>query len=70
MAILIKSLLQSGISTFEEQEALSGRKAVMHETGQQMPCAGYKPADIRNARKLAGARKPYSPPVRAVPPTD
>lgn len=36
----------------------------------QIPRAGYKPADIQNARKKAGARKPYNPPARAVPPVD
>jgi hypothetical protein len=36
----------------------------------QIPRAGYKPADIRNARKTAGARKPYNTPARAVPPAD
>lgn len=36
----------------------------------QIPRAGYKSADIRNARKAAGARKPYNPPARAVPPAD
>jgi LysM repeat protein len=36
----------------------------------QIPRAGYKPADIRNARNKAGARKPYNPPARAVPPVD
>ncbi|MBA4396343.1 MAG: hypothetical protein C0394_03005 [Syntrophus sp. (in: bacteria)] len=35
-----------------------------------IPRAGYKSADIRNARKAAGARKPYNPPARAVPPAD
>jgi LysM repeat protein len=36
----------------------------------QIPRAGYKPADIQNARKTAGACKPYNPPARAVPPAD
>jgi len=36
----------------------------------QIPRAGYKPADIQNARKKAGALKPYNPPARAVPPAD
>ena len=36
----------------------------------QIPRAGYKPADIQNARKKAGARKPYNPPARSVPPVD
>ena len=36
----------------------------------QIPRAGYKPADIRNARKTAGACKPYNPPARAVPPAE
>jgi nucleoid-associated protein YgaU len=36
----------------------------------QIPRTGYKPADIKNIRKKAGARKPYNPPARAVPPVD
>ncbi len=36
----------------------------------QIPRAGYKPADIQKARETAGARKPYNPPARAVPPAD
>ena len=36
----------------------------------QIPRTGYKSADIRNARKTAGASKPYNPPARAVPPAD
>jgi nucleoid-associated protein YgaU len=36
----------------------------------QIPRAGYKPVDIRNARKAAGACSPYNPPARAVPPAD
>ena len=36
----------------------------------QIPRAGYKPADIQNARKKAGACQPYNPPARAVPPVD
>ena len=36
----------------------------------KIPRAGYKPADVQNARKTAGACKPYNPPARAVPPAD
>ena len=36
----------------------------------QIPRAGYKPADIRTARQKAGARQPYNPPARALPPID
>jgi LysM repeat protein len=36
----------------------------------QIPRAGYTPADIQKARQQAGARKPYNPPARAVPPAD
>jgi LysM repeat protein len=36
----------------------------------QIPREGYTPADIRNAREKAGARKPYNPPARAVPPVE
>jgi LysM repeat protein len=36
----------------------------------QIPRTGYKPIDIRNARKTAGACNPYNPPARAVPPAD
>jgi hypothetical protein len=36
----------------------------------QIPRAGFKPADIQNARKKAGACQPYNPPARAVPPVD
>jgi hypothetical protein len=36
----------------------------------KIPRTGYKPADIQNARKTAGACKPYNPPARAVPPAD
>jgi nucleoid-associated protein YgaU len=38
--------------------------------GQKLmiPRDGFKMEDIRKARKKAGARKPYNPPARAVPP--
>jgi nucleoid-associated protein YgaU len=36
----------------------------------QIPRAGFKQADIQNARKTAGAPRPYNPPARAVPPAD
>jgi hypothetical protein len=36
----------------------------------QIPRTGYTLADIRTARQKAGARKPYNPPARAVPPMD
>jgi LysM repeat protein len=36
----------------------------------QIPRTGYAPTDIQKARQKAGARKPYNPPARAVPPVD
>lgn len=36
----------------------------------KIPRTGYRTTDIENARKQAGARKPYTPPARAVPPVD
>ena len=36
----------------------------------QIPRTGYKPADMRNERISAWARKPYNPPARGVPPAD
>lgn len=36
----------------------------------RIPRTGYKTADLQNARKTAGASRPYNPPARAVPPAD
>ncbi|MFH1081157.1 MAG: hypothetical protein V1766_13015 [Pseudomonadota bacterium] len=53
-----------------DEKAIKDENKIYPGTKLQIPRAGYKPADIQNEKRMAGACKPYHSPAQAVPPMD